>query len=171
MTSSVHRRLSPGSQPAQEEVRVNEKLQWCMVVLPAEVSGAVSRVTENCACSRCVLLSQTALGPYQRASHTKGDSWCPLSALWGLQALGIQYPHLGCLHLLRPVQGAGGCQSELGGCEDRLGGQGSVTQHSVCQQCPHRARRWWAVGQGGGWGTGARSPPQSSWLSSCWAWS
>lgn len=49
-------------------------------------------------------------GPYQQAAHTKGDPGCPLSALWGSQALGIQYPHLGSLCLLWPVKEAGGCQ-------------------------------------------------------------
>lgn len=104
--------------------------------------------------------------------HTQKEIWCPLSALWGPQALGLQHPQLGSPNLLQPLRGAGRCQRGLEGCGDRPGGQGSATQHSVCQQCPRRARRWWAAGRGGGWGTGAWSPPQSSWpTSSCWAWS
>lgn len=55
MSSSVHRRLSPGSQLAQEEVRADEKHQCCMAVLLGEVSGAVSRAVENRGCSRCVV--------------------------------------------------------------------------------------------------------------------
>lgn len=111
-------------------------------------------------------------GPCQQAGHTKGDLWCTLSALWGPQALGLQHPQLGSLYLLQPVWGAGRCQRGLEGCGDQPGGQGSATQHSVCQQCPRRARRWWAAGRGGGWGTGAWSPPRSSWPTrSCWAWS
>lgn len=32
-------------------------------------------------------VSQTALGPYQRASHTKGDPWCIPSVLCGVRRL------------------------------------------------------------------------------------
>lgn len=43
--------------------------------------------------------------------HTQREvPGCPLSALQDLQALGMQYPHLGSLCLLWPVRGAGGRQ-------------------------------------------------------------
>lgn len=113
MPSSVHKRLSLGSQPAQEEVRANEKLQWYMAVLQGEVSGTVSKVMENCGCSQCVLQSQTALGSLQCVCrlHTQREILgCPLSVLWGSQTLGIQYLHLESLCLLQPVWSSGGCQ-------------------------------------------------------------
>lgn len=117
MPSSVHRRLSLGSQPAQEEVRANEKLQWYMTVLQGEVSGTVSKAMENCGCSQCVLQSQTALGSLPVGCIHKRRSLDVHSGLCGARRLWV-YSILIC--------GLWACCSQCGGLGDASEGSEAV---------------------------------------------